>query len=507
MPNLTLDQLKEGTNPSVEISSKSEDLKVLSPDEVAALKPKAEPKDTMKESYDMNISELDKALEAKKKAVYQEAVAPVEEEFEENEDAIFQEEVRDIASGIAEMPKSEEQPVENDKQEKKTSAKDETVNPLFEDDTAEEANDDRFKFDLDELEDDLDLEDEEEQEESENDIMIRELKEEVIKNVKPIKHKLDLSKFTIAKKPISVSKFLLDSETKMHTADWVLYAGKRSITMSELGGSEIDLFNPNNLRGSNRLNAYKKIYECLYRHITDGNKPDKLEAWLKTINFFDQPHLMMAAYRATFAHSNLMNYVCPKCKKPMIKEVPIDDLVKYESEEAKAEFQKILQQDTTSSGTYDVDLIQVSDEYVIGFRAPSIYNIIFETAALPQAFQEKYADIIGIISYIDGFYKIDKTSMELIPVELKVKGVKFQELVKSKVRAYAEMLNILSSDEYAEIIDAMNNLSKKYEVVKYVQPACKCEHCGAEIPEEEQDPEDMLFTRHQLPLIRAFSTK
>lgn len=499
MSNLTLDDLKK-TESKVEIDTNPEGLTVLSKEQLEEIKPKAPVKDSVAAALEENLNELDAALEAKKAAIYEEIVAPVEEKMLENEDSIFQEEVRDIAAGVAEMPVNEVN-VEDLKKEPEEDG----ANPLFKDE--EETDDSRFKFDLEELEEDLDLEDEDEEEESEDDIMMRELKEEVVKNVKPIRSKLDLTKFTIGKKPVSVSSFLRESEGRFHTADWVLYAGKRSITMSELGGSEIELFSEANMRGSNRLNNLKKIYGCLYKHLTDANKPDKLEAWLKTVNFFDQQHLMMAAYRATFAHSNLMNYICPKCNKPMVKEVPIDDLVKYNSEEIKKEFQTILQQDTTSTGTYESELIQVSDEYVIGFKAPSIYNIIFETAALPQEFQEKYSDVLGIIFYIDEFYRIDMASNQLIPVKLKIKGSKFQDLVKSKVRAYAEMISILSSDEYSEVINAMNNINNKYDVVKYVQPACKCEHCGADIPEQEMDPQSMLFTRHQLPLIRTLSTK
>ena len=51
-----------------------------------------------------------------------------------------------------------------------------------------------------------------------------------------------------------------------------------------------------------------------------------------------------------------------------------------------------LKKDTTSSGSLgETELMQVSDDYVVALRVPTIYNVIFENSVLDTAFTDKYA--------------------------------------------------------------------------------------------------------------------
>jgi len=367
-------------------------------------------------------------------------------------------------------------------------------------------------------EDDL-FKDEEEDKPTDNvgpsDEEVKEMADNVRKDIKsrinPIKKKFDLSRFSIAKKPVSLHKVMnMCAKSSKKVADWVLAADRRAISMSELSGPEILKLNPAN-SNRNRLNTFNDMYHIIYDHVEDANKP-AFEAWLKQTKFIDLPHLYFGLYMATFGNGNFLNYTCPKdgCQHIFIKDVKLEDMVKYKDDETRERIRSILRGDTTSSrkdGEYDVDLVQISDHYVFGLRAPSIWNVIIETASLPEKFLDKYSDLIDLIAYIDGIYVIDEDNQELVPVDTKPDPDNLSKTVARKVRAYYDIIKGLDTNEYFNLRALVDGYDKPGDDIKYVRPGCKCPKCGAEIPEDKDtSPDAMLFTRHQLAAIGSISS-
>lgn len=338
-----------------------------------------------------------------------------------------------------------------------------------------------------------------------SDKAFEDLKAEVKEKITPIKKSIDLSKFTIAKKSINASK-LLKLAVKDHqcVADWVSYAAERPISLTGLSGSEILKLNPDNST-RNRLNTFRDMYRVIYDHIYDGNKPE-FETWLKQTKFVDLPHIQFGLYMATFQGSNFVTYSCPnnKCNKVFIKDVDFKDMIVYASDEVKQKVQDMLKMDTTSKSndSYDTDLIPISDNYVFALKTPSIYNVIIETASLSDQFIEKYADLIDVVSYIDGIYLIDYDTNSLIPVDTKPDPNDQAKTSARRIKVFHDIISKLSSEDYYRLRAEINNYDKSANDITYQIPACTCPDCATEIPANtNMSPDNMLFTRHQLAAI------
>jgi predicted Zn-ribbon and HTH transcriptional regulator len=336
---------------------------------------------------------------------------------------------------------------------------------------------------------------------------LEDLKAVIKQNIKPINNVVDINQFKIAKKAVNVNKILNVSEVGKRVADWVLLTTQRAVSMSELSGQEIESFNPRNT-ARNRINTYKEMFSIMYNHLVDDNKPTSLEAWVKTLIFFDIEHLYFTMYRACFEGSNYITYTCPKCKHVQIELKEIAQMIKYTSDTVKEKVAKILSKDTTSFGDlYTTEPIQVSDNYMIAFKIPSVYNVIFENAALDEEFTEKYNKILGIMSYIDEIYYIDRNSMELVPVDTMPVPTDLTKTVKNKIKIYNTIFKTLNSDQHNNIIKEINKINETADGVKYVIPETNCEKCGSIIKEEERDALSLIFTRHQLVGIANLSEK
>lgn len=353
--------------------------------------------------------------------------------------------------------------------------------------------------------DNLGLEDDDNETEGldESDEMFEKLKKEVKEKIVPIKNNLDLSKFTIAQKSINASKVMkLAIGNHQTVADWMMYAANRPISVSGLSGQEILKLNPDN-SNRNRLNTFRDMYRIIYDHIFDGNKPE-FETWLKQTRFIDIPHIQFALYMATFQGSNFITYSCDKCKKVFIKDIDFKDMVEYASDEAKEKVQNMLRMDTTSPSedTYDVDLVQISDNYVFGLRVPSVWNVIIETASLSDAFISKYEDLIDIVSYIDNIYVINYENKELVRIDTKYDPNDQAKSSARRIKVFHDVISKLTSEELYSLRAKINEYDKASDDVTYLIPACTCPDCAAEIPaNKEISPDVMLFTRHQLAAI------
>lgn len=335
--------------------------------------------------------------------------------------------------------------------------------------------------------------------------ILEDLKSEVKQKITPIRNKIDLTEFTIAKKSESAQKVMrLAVQKHRNVADWVMLAAERPISVTGLSGPEILKLNPENST-RNRLNTFRDMYRVIYEHLYDGNKPE-FETWLKQVRFADLQHIYFALYMATFGGSNFLSYNCPnaKCNKVFIKDVEFKDMVKYADDSVKQKIQSILKLDTTSpsNDTYPVDLVQISDSYVFGLRAPSIWNVIIETASLSDKFLEKHGDLIDVVAYIDSIYYIDAANRRLVPIDTKPDPNDQAKSSARRIKVFYDIIQQLTSEEYFKLGAAIKEYDKSSEQLTYMIPACTCPYCATEIPANEQiSPDAMLFTRHQLAAI------
>lgn len=357
------------------------------------------------------------------------------------------------------------------------------------------------EIDEDDFKDEEDEEDEDDTKE-ERDVQLDEMKSRLKETIKPIGKKIDLASFKISKKPVSVTNALKTSSNKKTVIDWALFSSEKAIAMTEFTGFEIEKLNPRN-SGRNKINTYTDIYKLIFDHIVDPNKPKTMEEWIKGIKFYDQNHLYMAIYKASFHGSNYIPYDCPHCKNVFVtSDISIDDMVKYKTDADKEKAKSILEKETTTEvNEYDVDLVQISDNYVFGFKDPSIYNVIFESIILDDNFLEKYAELLQIISYIDSVYLIDYESNELRPIELQEYPNNLRKTVKTKINRYAKVIQSLNSDQFNQLETILKERDERHDGVSYVLPQVKCTKCGKEIEERPMTSEDLLFTRHQLARI------
>lgn len=403
----------------------------------------------------------------------------------------------------------DEDDLDEDKPKKKKASKDEDeFDDMFN-------NNDDFLNDLDDLDEEDDLTNDDIEDES--DLVLRSEEDRLLSIkqalndsiVHPIENKIDISSFTVSKKAISVPKLIVQTKTTERTADWVLPSTGKQFTIGQFSGSEIERLDARN-SGSNRANAVKTIYNLIYSHIRDIDKPS-FSVWLKQVDFKDITHLYFGAYKASFDNTNTIMYQCEekKCQEMFLKEINEEEIIHYVTPEAKEKLEKILQEGTTISkdDEYDVVRYQISDEYVIDIKRPSIYNILFESASISESFIEKYSDLIGLMSYIDGIYYINVESQQLEPIESNIDHNSLGKTTMRKYKNYYDILSRLSSDQYYLLSQLVNQIDKTEEEVYYVTPEAKCPACGSVIPQRKTSGEQLLFTRHQLGALASYSPK
>lgn len=341
------------------------------------------------------------------------------------------------------------------------------------------------------------------------------IREEMNSKFSYINNKINLKSFSISKKPVSASKVINDIKTKaLECADGVLYSEGRAIRMSAFKPMEIQSIDPQRMRNGNYNNYTKDKLKLIYDHIVDVNKPKTFEAWAMITPNTVIDDYMFTAYKATFGLSNILTYTCSdeKCSNVFMDSIPIHSMIKFASDEVKEKYMNILhtgQTDSTST-EYKVDLYQASDEYVFALKVPSLYNTFIEPTLVDKNFTQKYEDLILLLSYIDEVYKIDYRTNELVPIDTKPVANDKSLSYKRRVKTYATILKSLTSDQ----LQALSVETDKYDAgkldedgnlvrdVSYVYPECRCTKCNRKIDEEEVNPDNMLFTRHQLGLMK-----
>lgn len=335
---------------------------------------------------------------------------------------------------------------------------------------------------------------------------IKEMQSKIRSEASPISKIINLSEFKIGSQPVSSSRILTAMSTKVHSANWYLPNAGRSFTMSEISGSEIQKLDPSAETGLNQLMRNKELYSVFYDHMIDANKPATFEAWTKTVPFDDIAHLYFGAYRASFSHgSNLLPYYCTnsKCKHSFMEHKDISTMIKFKDDAVKAKAKEIMSKDpTTQDYSIISKLFQVSDNLCISFKNPSIYNIVFESVALPETFKTKFADLMYYIGCIDTIYEIDHANKKLNKMTIKIENNNINKTIYNKYKSYAVILKSLKADEYSMIPSFIKEIKEDHsEDVKFMYPETVCPKCGKKIEAADVDPMTMLFTRLRLQTI------
>ena len=385
-----------------------------------------------------------------------------------------------------------------------------TINTVIDDDDLGLLDDDDDETEDTSSEDSVDEDDDETKKENE----IREqIRMEMKKNFNPVK-KVDLSQFTVSKKPVSAGRVINHiAQNAIECADGVIYSEKRAIRMSAFTPVEIQSLDPQRLRGGNYNSYMDNKMRLVYNHIIDDNKPATFEAWAKITPNTSLDDYFFTAYKATFGESNILTFNCSdnECSNVFMKSRNVHDMIKFRNDEVKEQYFNILRHGNTNSGRgeYKVGLYQASDEYVFGLKQPSLYNTFIETSLVDDKFMKKYEDLLLLLSYVDCIYLIDKESKQLIPIDTKADARDASKTYKRRIKTFAAIINTLNSDQLQALSVAtddydggkLNDDGTLEKDVTYIYPSETCPKCHKAIKEQVVAPDNMLFTRHQLGLM------
>lgn len=355
---------------------------------------------------------------------------------------------------------------------------------------------------IDSIDTSLEIEEEEApEEEDERDEVLKKLQQLATERLKPVSKKLDISSFTVVKKPISNTKQFNVNPVK--AAKWVLMNQEATVMMREFTGAELERLREFTQDSSNSTSALTKRYRLIYDHI-DSPKPASFETWLKTTPFSDEDNYFFAIYIASFKGANYIPRDCSdqnECKETWLTEdINIMDMVKFNSEEVKKKFTKIYQEENSSmtkAGLYISEIVPLSNTVAVAFKEPSIYTRI-ELSSIDSEFRLKYAAIMDYIPYIDSIYYIDQEEGTLTPVGYKAFADNNIKTTKSKIQQFAKVLSTLSIDEFGAIRPYVNSVITRDSGMSYIIPECTCPKCGKVVEEGPTTAEELLFTRYQL---------
>ena len=368
-----------------------------------------------------------------------------------------------------------------------------------------DASDDSF-MDIGAIDDDLNAEANgelvDELDEATRNKMIDNLRDEVKRNIIPIKNKIDLNAFKVADTPMAASKAVSFNLADLNRADWVLPVSKTTISVSGLSGPEIFALNPQNENPSrSKINAFKDMYGIIYKHIL-GTKPS-FEDWLKTTNFSEIQHIYFALYKATFSGSNFLYYECPKCHDISIQDKSFEDMIKY-GDDATKELVDGIMNGEVEPNEHAVSRYQVSDKYVVDIAEPTIWNII-SYSSLSNNFLSKYEDLIDVLSFIERIYVIDQEKMQLVPIDTSPDKNSIVRTISRQISTFASVIKTLPSDNFIELRSyiSSNYLANTAAAISYQVPEHTCEKCNHKFEATEMEASTLLFMRHQLGALGA----
>ena len=324
----------------------------------------------------------------------------------------------------------------------------------------------------------------------------------ITEKIRPVNKKLNLNSFKVIKNPISISQASLQAMTET-AMDWVLPNSSQHIAMTRFSGQDMERLSER--YNANSFQEQKNRFKILFDHVA-SEKPSDLEKWLKSISFNDIDHLYFAAYGAGFVNSHYIPASCDKCKNTFLSDnYKLEELVKYKDDAAEERCKKIrdCQEGADQPGLYVTEFVQLTDNFAVTFRDPSVWNAVFENAILDEKFATKYRTILALCMYIDEFWKIDDGTIQ--PIGYKIDTNNLAKTVKARVITYGKIIATLSSDQYNLILAYINAINDRADDITYIRPEITCPNCGNVIPEAETSGEELLFSRGQLAALSLTS--
>ena len=336
---------------------------------------------------------------------------------------------------------------------------------------------------------------------TDDDDQLNSLKALISEKIKPVSKKLNLDGFTIARKG-TTSNNILQTESAA-VAKWVLPNTGIVIQMREISGANMELIRSNldrrpvpNIRG-----ALKIIYD----HIVSP-KPDSFEAWLKGVAYADYDNLFMAAYIASFAEANYLPIDCTNesCGKAYLTDnIDIMSMVKFNSKETEEKFWDLYNSDVVNGDSlYVTKVTPISDKFAVAFKEPSLYDTMIESGYFNDEFNNKYANTIAYLPYIDEIYYIDEVNKALVPIDYKRYDNNISRTARSKVMRYNKVFNTLNADQNSIITAHVNAINERVNWFTYQIPETTCPECGFVNPANDgQTASSLLFLRNRLAVL------
>lgn len=336
--------------------------------------------------------------------------------------------------------------------------------------------------------------------EDDSEDILKHLQRLATEKLKPVSKKLDISSFTVLKKPVSnVTPMFKESSARV--AKWVLPTQDSIVLMKEFSGSELEKMREYS-ENSRSVDALNRRFKMIYDHIMSP-KPAAFDTWLKSTPFDDVDSYFFAIYIASFKGANYLPADCinPQCKETFLSDnVDIMSMVEFENDTAKKAFLDLYQSEAAPAGKgiYCTEIVPMNNKIAISFRQPSIYNV-FEIAAMDDKTRADFSDIVDYIPYIDTIYQIDVASQQLIPIGYKMFADNNQRTIRSKVYKFHQILSTLTVDEFA-IIKAYTKAiaEKNNNGIFYTYPAIECPKCHTVTESQRTTAEELVFTRYQL---------
>lgn len=332
------------------------------------------------------------------------------------------------------------------------------------------------------------------------------LNSQVLEKIVGTARKIDVSTYKVSNRTASLQDVLSRAKatnpTKM-TAAWPLMNLGRPFIASALTGPDIILLTGADENRNNFFTNYQQL-SVIYNHDENPYKPTTLEGWMKTIPFWDVDELFMALFVATYGRANYLPYECSDSKCHNMELKKIDDIkgkmVKFKDDKQKAKFEQIVQTQLTPDNSieYESVIVPINDSIAIGFAMPSLYTMIMELRSLNQKFQEKYAAVITVMTYIDKIYSINPDTHSFDKVDYKIYPGNVAKTFKSKIATYARILHMLSPSEFNVMTAYLNSIQGQQEVLNYVLPEAHCSKCGHKIEERDTVGKTLVFTQQQL---------
>ncbi len=332
--------------------------------------------------------------------------------------------------------------------------------------------------------------------------------------LRPAAKKLELSSYTVVKKPGAATRFF--EQKQINVAKWVLRNKKVCIHMKASQGAELEELRTL-MTDANVASDFIRMYRIIYDHVVSP-KPDSFEAWCKSTYTDDLDDYFFCFFIANYMNSNYIPYDCSNenCKPGtfLSENLPIMSMVKFKSDKDKEEFNEIYKSEVFENnpqGLYPTEIIPFSDKLAIGFKESTLYSFIeAQSIRNNEKFINRYSATIALVPNIDKILAIDTENHNLIPIEYKSYPNSNANTYKSMVQKYDAVLHSLTPDEFGTLTNYVaeftNNKDNSIHI-KYIRPAATCPDCGAKIEEVETTAQSLVFFRYQLGQMVNISIK